>query len=219
MPQPPPRLRRQFLALLDRLPAQVGVLRHGAGAIPQMLPVPRPSPARTASCTCGVVPVGAAMVPSDGRMFFVLSGAAMPADGFQSAPSHALLGRVGVVLAWIGRTIWPQRQNGWQQRCGGSHHAAEQGDEADEGRLERRRGIVVGGAALGCDRGRSSKVAPFAAYPRCSADLWRRGHVEANPGADTALRLSSSDGAAASPVLAWCSGAPCFSRRGAIAWS
>ena len=59
----------------------------------------------------------------------------------------------------------------------------------------------------------------FAAYPRCSADLWRREHVEANPGADTALRLSGADGAAASPVPAWRSGAPCFSRRGAIAWS
>jgi len=94
--------------------------------------------------------------------------------------------------------------------------AIEQGDEADEafGGTVTRQKCRLMPAPVNFERGHR-----FAAYPRCSADPWRREHVEANPGADTALRLSSSDGAAASPVLAWCSGAPCFSRRGAIAWS
>ena len=97
--------------------------------------------------------------------------------------------------------------------------AAEQRDEADEGRLELGRGIVVCCCAFGRHRVRLRKVAPFAAYPRCSADLWRREHVEANPGADTALRLNDANGAAASPVLAWRIWAPSLSHRKAIASS
>jgi hypothetical protein len=53
---------------------------------------------------------------------------------------------------------------------GWSDDGVEQGDEADEGRLEAGRGIIVGCCTLGRHRGRLEKVAPFAAYPRCSTD-------------------------------------------------
>jgi hypothetical protein len=56
---------------------------------------------------------------------------------------------------------------------GWSDDGVEQGDEADEGRLEAGRGIIVGCCTLGRHRGRLEKVAPFAAYPRCSTDVWR----------------------------------------------
>src|SRR5512138_2591896 len=65
--------------------------------------------------------------------------------------------------------IWHHR--GWPPTKLWSHdHATEQGDEADEVRLALGRGARVGGSASGAHRERLEKVAPFAAYPRCSTD-------------------------------------------------
>ena len=69
--------------------------------------------------------------------------------------------------------------------------ASEQGDEADEafgGTNVRTASVTrteVPPHARAVSFGRGHR---FAAYPRCSADLWRREPVEANPGVDTALR-------------------------------
>jgi hypothetical protein len=53
--------------------------------------------------------------------------------------------------------------------------ATEQGDEADEVRLVLGCSAHVGCSAGGADRERLEKVAPFAAYPQCSADLVEGG--------------------------------------------
>ena len=92
----------------------------------------------------------------------------MPASwSHSSAPCHTLPGRVGECGGVNRAYDLTQFEDCWRQRRGGAHGGVEQGDEADEGRLEAMRGMVGGlfrGRAGTKDQGPSSR--PSQLIPR-----------------------------------------------------
>jgi hypothetical protein len=92
----------------------------------------------------------------------------MPAWWFHSgAPCHTLPGRVGE-RGGVNRAYDLARfEDCWRRRRGGALGGVEQGDEADEGRLEAMHGMVGGlfrGRAGTKDQGRRSR--PSQLIPR-----------------------------------------------------
>ena len=117
----------------------------------------------------------------------------MPACWFHSgAPCHTLPGRVGE-RGGVNRAYDLARfEDCWRQRRGEALGGVEQGDEADEGRLEAGRDIMVGlfrGSAVIVNQGPRSR--PSQLIPSVRPTL-REQHEEAVPGMSTARGVSGA---------------------------